>query len=152
MSSRGTITAVLSCFLSGALHGAEDQRLWLDAKINGRTARLVLDTGVFDSVLYPEAAKILGVKTFSRPFDDPAEGFQVRLGRTEPFDLRILNFSGPTTFGTYDLAAAGVKVPGDGIYGWRHIKTNIMLIDAAASNVRVLDRIPDNLAGWTRWL
>jgi hypothetical protein len=149
MGSRGTIVVLLSCLFAGTLL-ADGNRLWLDAKINGKSARLVLDTGAFDSILYPEAAKILGVKFFARPFADPAEGFEVRLGRTEPFDLTILNFTGRTTFGTYDLAAAGVNVPGDGIYGWKDIKTNIILIDAAALSVTILDRIPEDARGWTK--
>lgn len=140
---------VIALFLWAATSSANEDRIWVDAKINGKPVRLIVDTGAFDSILLPEAAKALGVKVFP-PLDASTKGFSVRLGETEPFDLTILNFTGRTVFGTYDFAAAGVRIGGDGVYGWKHMRTNIWGIDAAAFTVKLLDRVPEEAAGWTK--
>jgi len=129
---------------------AEENRIWLDGKINGHPVRLILDTGTFDSFLYPEAARMAGVKVYPPLAATSTKDFSVRLGTTEPFDLTILNRTSRTTFGTYDIGSTGMRVPGHGAYGWKHLKTNTFLIDAEALSIKLLDRVPDEATNWTK--
>jgi hypothetical protein len=134
MRPRACFLFVVLCFFADGLV-AEENRIWLDGKINGKAVRLILDTGSYDSILYPDAARDLGIKIFPPVFGVAGKGFNVRLGTTEPFELTTFNLGGQTTFGTYDFEKAGVRTRGHGLYGWKHLKTNTFLIDGAALTV-----------------
>lgn len=149
MRPRGSVAFGVFCIVANVF--AVEQRIWVDATINQQPVRLIVDTGAFASLLYPQAARELGIKFFPPVFDRPVQGFDVQLGRTEPFHLATFNFTGETTFGIYDLAAAGVRTTGHGLYGWDHFKTNLFEIDAATLSVKLVQRVPEETDGWTKF-
>ena len=148
MLRQGFVAVSVFCLVANVF--AVERRIWVDATINQKPVRLIVDTGAFGSILYPQAARELGIKFFPAVFDRPAEGFGVQVGRTESIHLATFNFTGETTFGIYDLAAAGVRTTGHGLYGWDRLKTNLFEIDAATLTIKLVQRLPEETAGWTK--
>jgi hypothetical protein len=136
---------ILTCFCITAVK-ADEERIWMDAKINGKPVRLVLDTGTTgDIAIYSTTAKKLGIKY--RPPDSHSESGLTSVGWTEPchinFGTNNANFSFHTddiSFGT-GIRLAVVEMPAylkpseDGIIGWAAIKDKVISIDAIADKI-----------------
>ena len=63
---RAFLIATFCCFCSRSLRADED-RLWVDATINGKPVKLVLDTGAEKSVLFRPMAERLGLRVTNWP-------------------------------------------------------------------------------------
>jgi hypothetical protein len=148
--SLDTILAIgLLCIWTSGISAAEE-RIWLDAKINGKPLRLVFDTGTSHSILLPETADRLGLK-FKPPTSRARIADEdVLTGKTEECDFTVWNFRSRMTFQTLEFPAYLGKVDMEGFYGWKQIRSNIFLIDAETLTVKLLDRVPEEVAGWTK--
>jgi hypothetical protein len=94
--NRFLLTTVLS-FVCLFGVSAEEERIWVDAKINGKPVRFIFDTGTGVSfILYSKAAQRLGLKFTLPPPNYHREPGQTTVGFTEPCTLDI----GPTNFET----------------------------------------------------
>ena len=78
--------ACLLC-LSTLTVRAGDERILLDATINGKPARLVFDTGASDLVLFRRGAERLGLKVTEPPRDIQVAPGEVTVGRSEECDF-----------------------------------------------------------------
>jgi hypothetical protein len=79
-----TLLALSSLF---ALSIAQaEERLWLDAEVNGKTARLAFDTGCTEMVLFSRGAPRLGVSFTNSPSDARFRPGEVLTGKTETSD------------------------------------------------------------------
>jgi hypothetical protein len=125
---------------------AEEERIWLDGKINGKPVRLVFDTGAPRSVLFAKTAERLGLKV--TPVTSPVRGGIT--GMTEECDLTVWSLSSRITFQTLELPAYFGTRKDDGLYGWKQIGSNICRIDAEALTVNLLSRVPEEAAGWAK--
>jgi hypothetical protein len=145
-----TIVAIVLLCLQTTASSAEQERIWLDGKINGKLVRLAFDTGASHSALFSKSAERLGLK-----FKPPNSGARlvdgtVSTGTTEECDFTVWNHSNRMTFLTLELPAYLGRVEGDGIFGWMHIRSNTFLIDAEAFSVELLDRVPEEAPEWMK--
>jgi hypothetical protein len=130
---------LLAALLAGCA-GAPDERLWVDAKINGIPARLFVDTGSSSAMLVRGKAEALGLKITDRP-----RGLNI----TDPCALEIWNTT-ITTRLVVDEMPPYVKLDMDGVVGWAQLRGKILRFDASARLVTPLDQLPADLAGWTK--
>jgi hypothetical protein len=124
-----------------------DERLWVEAKINGQPARLCFDTGTSDLILLRSAAKRLGVAFTEPPTNTvPAPG-AISSGISEPCDLTVRKATVRTQFRVADLPDY-VRTDIDGLIGWKAIKGNILKIDAERGSVTALANVPKAARDW----
>ncbi len=136
----------LCLWAAGALG---DERLWVEAKINGQPARFCFDTGAADLVLLTAGAKRLGVR-----FSEPQTNQVLALGETpsgtsELCQLTVNNISLRTQFRVADVPTY-LHTDIDGLIGWKAIKGNILRIDAMHGTVTALEKVPKNARDWTQ--
>ena len=127
---------------------ADDERIWLDGKINGKPVRLVFDTGASHSALLPKTAERLGLKV--NPLTSRVRTADGITGISEDCDLTVWNRSARVKFYTFEIPAFLGKVAGDGVYSWELMRSNIIEIDAEALTAKPLDQVPKDTAAWTK--
>jgi hypothetical protein len=105
MSAMKTVLGfALICFKLTLL--AEDERFLIDAKIDNKPVRMILDTrSCLDFVLFSTAAQELGLKvTPPSPTNHLGPG-EVAYGKSEVCDLDIMNSKLSTPFSVIDKPA-----------------------------------------------
>ncbi|HEX3838547.1 MAG TPA: aspartyl protease family protein [Steroidobacteraceae bacterium] len=121
------------------------------AQINGMEVHLVLDTGAFFSVLYPEAAKRAALKVATSPLLMQGVGGTVRPGLVNIKDFGI----GNQTIRHLDMLVYGDRLARgemDGILGQNLMRAGDIEIDLAHGVARLLKNIgctDYNLAYWS---
>jgi hypothetical protein len=137
-----------------------DERIWVDAKINGKPVHLFFDSGSESSILHPQTVQRLGLKFMPAPTNELSRG--VLAGDTEDCLLTLEGRKMRTTFLVFDLPAylnANMGTNFDGLIGWYHmslkvgwfhLSQNILQIDAVASKVTTLPKVPKATAQWAR--
>jgi hypothetical protein len=139
-----TILAVgLICWC--AAPSAAEDRIWVEAKINGKPTRLCFDSGASASALCPRTVQKLGLKFIPAPTNDFSHG--VLAGDVEDCTLELEGAEGKASFLVLDLPAY-VSADFDGLVGWWTIRRNVLRIDAAAREVSFLPHAPREVAPW----
>jgi len=136
------ISCALLLLLAAALAGCAatpDERMWVDAKINGAPARLFIDTGSATAMLMRDEAKKFGLAITDRP----------GLGISDPVSLEFWN-STSTTRLVIDQVPPYIKLDMDGVIGWAQLRGKILRFDANARRITPLDQLPPEVAGWTK--
>ena len=133
-------------FLRAVALGAED-RIWLEAKINGKPARFCFDSGSDSSCLTAGAAQKLGLKLIDASTNEIVNGPFV--GETEQVILSLEGSKWKTSFLLVEVPPyAGPNF--DGIIGWFTLSHNVMEIDARTKELTFLEKVPKRTAQWTR--
>jgi len=116
-----TISDALAILVVGGFASAgsseTDERIWLDAKINGKPARMVFDSGAGASALCRQTVQKLGLRIMplqKNDFFSIAGGGTENYSLTEDCTLTVGGIAGPTSFMVLDLPAhAGGRGKGD---------------------------------------
>jgi len=147
---KSILTIILSCFCLIAVN-ADDERIWLNAKINGQPVRFAFDTGTgANFVLFSTMAKKLGLKvTPPDPNQKPAPG-QIILGTTELCNLDFGITNVRTSVNVLEMPGY-LKSSQDGWIGWPALSNNIIYMDVAASRVDLLTNIPADSTNWMQF-
>jgi PDZ domain-containing protein/aspartyl protease len=149
MTLKNAAIVAVGCVWFTASTSQADERLWLDAKINGKRARLCFDSGAEDFILWREGVQRLGLNFVESPIDaTPSEG-KVGAGITEVCTLSLEGTEGKTRFRVLELPSY-MDVDFDGVIGWWGVRNNIFQIDAAACKVTFLAKVPKKTAKWAR--
>lgn len=137
-------------WLSTTASLADEERIWLDAAINGKPVRLAFDTGTSESVLFSKTAERLGLK-FNLPKSRVARADGgVPAGTTEECDFAVWGATGRITFATFEFPASLGKVEMEGLLGWDQVRSNIFAIDSEVLTVRLMARVPEEATAWTK--
>lgn len=140
---------MLSCCLGLTLSGAED-RIWVDATINGQRVRLAFDTGASDSALLRSTAQRLKLKISEPPPDfRPAPG-QVAAGYTEPCDFEFGTLKTRGEFRVVEFPP-GLSTELEGLLGWSRFKNKVLSIDALSLRVNIRDSGTERADGWPKF-
>ena len=138
---------VIFAFCGWMIIGHCDERLWLDAKVNGKTAGLIFDSGSSHEMLFRKGAERLGLKiTDPPPGFKPAPG-EVANGWTEECELKLGETAVRLSLPVVDLPNymdAGL----DGIIGWQTVRKNVFQIDAVEQTLKPLDTVPEEATSW----
>jgi Aspartyl protease/PDZ domain len=150
MMKRTFLIIFLCCLFSLSLH-AEEDRLWVDAKINDKPVKLVFDTGSEFSFLLRPTAERLGLHVTNW-----SGGTNIALGKTpygiaESCELSLSGLSNKVMFGVIDVPA-GVHSEIDGTLGWECCKRSIVAFDCANHRFAAVDQPPEAAARWNKVL
>lgn len=126
-----------------------EERLWMEAMINGKSARLAFDTGASHLILFPKGAARLGLTFTNAPKDARVDPGQVPMGMTEECDLQIADTLVRTRFRVVEVPTM-LPMATDGVLGWNPLRENIMKIDAAEGTVTLLAKIPRKATKWVK--
>ncbi len=142
------IFIAFSLFL-GVLVSPADERIWVGAKINGKPARLIFDTGADRVILFRRGAERLGLRITNSPLDFlPPPGAAI-MGVTERCQITLWRTSHIASLASVEIPAY-LHTRADGVVGWQPISQNIVMIDATALSVKFLKRVPAEASAWTR--
>ena len=133
---------------TGIAH-AVDERILLDATINGKAARLVFDTGASDLILFKQGAERLGLKVTKPPADIRLAPGEVAVGRTEECNF-VLGITRTRTAFSVFAPPSFLKLEMDGVVGWPPIRYNTIRIDAGLKQATWLTNTPPEAATWTK--
>lgn len=132
------------CFTTSSCYA--DERIWLDAQINGKSARLVFDSGSDYSVLWPEGAKRLGLK-YTEP--KPNGSGNVPIGQAEKCKLSLNGIECDAQFPVINPPDK-TEPDFDGIIAWGALKDGVAQIDASSHKIIFLEKVPKQTKGWTQ--
>jgi hypothetical protein len=141
--------ACLLC-LSTLTVRAGDERILLDATINGKPARLVFDTGASDLVLFRRGAERLGVNVTEPPRDIQVAPGEVTVGRSEECDFVLGTTRARTSFRVFEPPSF-LKMEADGAVGWQPIRYNTIRVDAVLKQATWLTNAPLETATWLKF-
>jgi hypothetical protein len=147
-----TVLAIVGLFFWVIPIKATDERIWVDAKINGNPVRFAFDTGTGASlVLFSTAAQRLGLKV--TPPDRRPDPGRVAVGMTELCNVSI----GEDEFQT---SVREIEVPpylkekgdviGDGVLGWPACN-NILLLDFVSHKITFKEKVPRESFAWMKF-
>jgi hypothetical protein len=138
---------ILSCFCFITADAA-DERIFIDAKINGKPVRFAFDTGFeLPYGLFSSDAEKLGLKI--TPSDYKPSLGKIAIGTTELCDLDfgITNFR--AALGVIEIPTY-VRKSMVGWIGWSALNQNIFSLDAAKQEIIFLTDLPEELTAWTK--
>jgi len=121
----------------------------MDAKVNGKRACFVFDTGAGDSALYSKGAKRLGLSYTNAPEKVELKPGNVPCGTTETCILEFGGCNYKTTFSVVEFPKELNEVE-DGVVGWPSLHQNILMIDASHGAVNFPSKIPEEAANWVQ--
>ncbi len=139
--------AVVMCLW--AAFGFADERIWVDAMINGKRAQFIFDTGADQLILFRNGADRLGLHTTDAPANFRPRPGMTAVGLSEPCQITLWQSSYWASLTTVAMPAY-LNTHSDGVVGWRPVSHNIILIDAAALKINFLEDVPKPAADWTR--
>ena len=146
---RVILIAVISC-LGLASVEADDERLFIDAKVNGQPVRFALDTGMgFPFVLFPETAQKLNLEITSGTNTVSNGRVEIPLKETAPqnVDFGCTNLNTPLLV----LEIPSFLRPGvDGALGWQALSNNIVSLDCATHTLSLYTGGTKELRDWTK--
>jgi hypothetical protein len=143
---------VVACLWLEVSHA--DDKIWMQAEINGKRARLEFDTGASGLVLWPATAERFELEFTTPSTNAPLAPGHFAEGRTEECTLRLWR----TTFWRItDRVQFRVPVlpkymqsAYDGLIGWGYNHSDIVQIDAAGRKVAFPSKLPKRVATWTK--
>jgi hypothetical protein len=129
---------------------ASDERILLDATINGKPVRLVFDTGASHLILFRKGAERLGLKVTEPPADVSLAPGEVPVGKTEECDLVMGVTHLRTSFKVFQPPSF-LKMDVDGAVGWQPIRYNTIQIEADQRKATWLTNTPPETATWLKF-
>jgi hypothetical protein len=145
------IILVIGIVFFRATLNAEDDRIWLKTKINGKPVHLCFDSGSSIGALCPQTIQKLGLKFIPAPTNALWHG--VLAGDTEDCTLTLDGTDGKTSFLVLDLPAyvsQNLSSDFDGLIGYYLISHNVTRIDAVEREITFLPKVPKQTAQWAR--
>src|SRR5215467_4239421 len=124
---RTLLIAFAFCLCTTSSRAAEE-RLWIEAKINGQPVKLAFDTGAEMSVLFRPTAERLGLQITNWPAGKKAAPGKVPYGWAESCVLSVWGLTNKATFAVIDVPAA-VHSELEGVLGWEVWRRSIIRID-----------------------
>jgi len=129
---------------------ASDERIVMDATINGKSARLLFDTGASDLILFRKGAERLGLKVTEPPRDLQAAAGQVPVGTSEECEFVLGTTRTRTSFKVFEPPSF-LHMGADGAVGWQPLRYNLIQIDAGLKQAKWLANAPPETATWLKF-
>jgi len=133
-----------------SVYAANENRIWLDAKINNQPVRLIFDTGCNTVVLFRSTAERLRLQiTPPPPGIKPIPG-TVLDGYTNSCELKLWNQTIKTRFNIVNMPKiADSEV--EGLIGWPVLRSNIIEFNAKKGRMQPLSRLPAKVKSWQKF-
>lgn len=133
-----------------SMNATADDRLWVAAKINGKPAYLIFDTGAERTALFKNGADRLGLKSAWPVVDRVSVSNALAIGVTDEGIFELGKANVRTWFQVIAPPAGMADVKGDGLLGWNSFDVDLLQIDADNSVVMPLEKLPRDLGAWQR--
>jgi hypothetical protein len=146
----GTSLVLAGAALTGCVANHAEDRMWLDATVNGHDVLMAVDTGSSRSFLYRTTATDIGLKITDPPADTLVRPGRVLFGETEPCNITFWDFTLHIPLGIMD-APDYINMEADGMIGWPDVRDKIFAFDALNDKMQPLGKLPDDLSGWTKF-
>ncbi len=148
-----TVLAALAAWgmlaLLAGCQSPPEERLWVQSSINGHPVEMFVDTGSTISVLKRESANKLGLSATNAPPRANLPPGTLQFGLTPPVSLALWDTTQRVRFGVHDMPEY-VHFTADGVIGWSELRGKIMRLDAVTRQIQPVEKLPDDLAGWTQ--
>jgi len=138
------LTLAACALIASSVQSAE-QRLWINAQVNGTPAKVFLDTGAVHFYLFRPAAERFGLKV-PEPSGEPWEMFFAK----RQVQLQAPGFNGntrPVIVNAPDYVPVNDT---DGFLGWKMIRNNVVQLNAGNGTVSILKKLPPDVATWRK--
>jgi hypothetical protein len=119
-----------------------EERIWLQAEVNGKPVKMALDTGAEATVLFRETATRLGLRVTNPPPGAVLGAGQVPISRTEICDFKVLGTTLQTQLGVVDLPT-GMRTQTEGVVGWPNLGGDVLEFNAASTELSCPRTVPD---------
>jgi hypothetical protein len=116
-------------------------RLWVDAKVNGKPVHLFFDSGASHTILFKRTAESLGLKITAPSPDMPVGPGKVPLGLTEECEFELIGTMVKGRLHVYDEPVVALT-EGDGVLAWHSIRNNILEVDASVGRLLLHETLP----------
>jgi hypothetical protein len=132
---------------------AQDERVGLDAKINGRPVQLIFDSCADVFTLLPDSARKLGLTWTPVQTNIPATQRAFIIGRSESCAVDFLWAEGRTQLNLTTFFIADTPTFGEpsyaGIVPWRALSKEVFSLDAEGGRLKAAIAPPPDTAQWT---
>ena len=145
---------VLTASITQAISVSDlDDYLVLDAKINGQSVYLAIDTGAEYPCLFSPTVKRLGLSVTAPRTPPILSPGTVPFNLSEECTLSIEGFDGQykTRFAVVELPPTASSTSLGGVIGWYVLKDNIMQVDADKRRLRGLKKLPEDIGTWSKY-
>jgi hypothetical protein len=127
-----------------------EERLPIDAKVNGKALRLVFDTGAERSVIFRHVAERLDLSVTDMPQGTQVKSGKVLMGISEECRITILNSTWTGRFAVLDIPSFLTRDI-DGVLSWKIVQDSIFRIDADNKKITGLTTLPNDIDHWSKW-
>jgi len=141
---------ILALYFCVATSSIADDRLLVEAKVNGKAVLLAFDTGTEVTTLFRQAARRLDLEVTDPSPDVKIEPGKVALGSTEECLFQVGDSMIRTRLRVFD-APQYLKWNVDGFLGWADAKNTILWISADRKKLSALSALPDDMGLWAKW-
>jgi hypothetical protein len=144
------LAIVVSCFCLTSLQ-AEDERIFVNARINGQPVRLAYDTGVsVPLILLSTAAQRLHLKVNPPPAGALIGPGEAPVGWTdqERLDFDDFGFTNIETSVAIGEVPPGVKPNVDGMVGWPALSNNVFSVNFVTHTLTLFTNETQSFADW----
>ena len=129
---------------------AFNQRLLVDAKVNGASVVLAFDTGAEVSALFRRTARRLNLSAPEPPSNTKAKAGKVLAGLSEECRFELGNSITKARFPVVDLPRH-FRPRMDGLLAWADARNTILQIAADRNRLSVLRGLPESIDTWAKW-
>ncbi len=129
---------------------AGDDRILIEAKVNGKAVLLAFDSGSTHTVLFEKTAKRIKLKIMNSSLEQIAGSEEAKFATSEKcyFTLgRSTVITQLKIFKAPDLFSKDI----DGVLAWGDIQSNPIRIDVKNNKIIKLDRLPKCFTKWEKW-
>lgn len=145
-----TLLAITVCCLQIIILRAEEDRIWIEASVNGNPAHFIFDTGdPGNYTLFRNGAQRLGVAVTNYTF--PGDTNKIYTGYTPECSLKIDDQMLNACFLVVDVPPSETNyLSADGLIGWPSVTNCVVTIDAKAEMMLRFSRVPRDTTGWLK--
>jgi len=144
------LTVVLVWFGAIAAYAIDDERIFIDAKINDQPVRFAFDSGAgVPFLLYSETAKKLNLKVTPPSADAKVGAGQVPAGWTDIQTLEILGSTVKTRLAVVEIPPY-ITSNEDGAVGWPALASNDFSLDCVNHTASPVAAGRKEFRGWVR--
>ncbi|MFC1499337.1 aspartyl protease family protein, partial [Verrucomicrobiota bacterium] len=137
----------------GLTHASKaDERIVVNAKINGKPIRFVFDTGAENTALFSSTAKRLNLSVTYPPKGTKAEPGRVLTGISEKCQTEMIGQSATGRLRVLDVPSYFAKNI-DGVVSWNALRprNGLLRIDSNNNTATGLTALPHDIDQWSKW-
>ena len=130
--------------------GWADDRIRVNAELNNRPLRLILDTGADDILIFRKAAEGRGLKISPSTADSKIAAGEVRCGHIGPVKFKIFGNVTPNAQLSVCDQPSWLSFDCDGVIGWPIIRHSIWRLNGTDRQFSILKAVPSEAAEWVK--